>query len=705
MNTRTKLQARALSALVLAATLAAPAFPQVFGSANANRIRGRYVDTCVPTDGQVYAWSVALQKYICAPGTGGSVGPKGDAGAAGATGATGAAGATGSTGAAGATGATGAAGAAGATGATGAAGANGHSDLPALGPLQIYQANQASTPAAQAVNAPFVMAADYNFPSQSPGAVLTGAVGGSVTLTPCPVGVNGADANHYLYLSGGSGGSAEAVLITGGTCTSGAASGTILFTPANSHSGAYTINSASGGIKEASNVLPANGGKVFLPTGSTTLYQTLVIGNGTPTSRSLINSVSMVGQGSGRGVDVAFPAVGATTLVWGGPAGGTMLRMAGPIGNSTLEGFQLDGNAVANIGLDIVHSYLSHYKNLNIVGWNSIGVRSVAVDFNFSGMVTGNNNNVFDTVISSAGTGGAGQIACVFGQSAPNVNTIYDFASNDFRNSSCVGGAGIGMSLRFADNNHFSMTNFSGTIAAVKFDSPGNSSPWANVFTQSPLGSPLTASAAFAATSPNLFFPLTTGEYAQDLGAIIGYAAGIDSKGIWFGRLQNSPLFYASVSSPAAIASTASEVAFSRSYPIPANALNFVGAQLRLGAAGRLSTTGTPTIVFKLKLGAVIVGKWTFTTFNNSVGQPFSLEAAMGVNTGGVGALLLGSALGGVGGATVPVHTSEVTGAQGLDTTITETLTLTAQWGAADAANTVTLDNLTADILYPSFVQ
>src|SRR5207302_1798166 len=43
----------------------------------------------------------------------------------------------------------------------------------------------------------------------------------------------------------------EAVLITGGTCTSEATSGTITFTPANNHSGTWTLKSASAGIKEA----------------------------------------------------------------------------------------------------------------------------------------------------------------------------------------------------------------------------------------------------------------------------------------------------------------------------------------------------------------------------------------------------------------------------------------------------------------------
>ena len=89
----------------------------------------------------------------------------------------------------------------------------------------------------------------YNFTPQSPGGSLS--VGSNViTLAPVPLGVNGSDVNHPLYISGGTG-TAEASLITGGTAVSGAASGALFLTCANAHSGAWTISSATGGIQEA----------------------------------------------------------------------------------------------------------------------------------------------------------------------------------------------------------------------------------------------------------------------------------------------------------------------------------------------------------------------------------------------------------------------------------------------------------------------
>ena len=58
----------------------------------------------------------------------------------------------------------------------------------------------------------------------------------------------------------------EAVLITGGTCTSGARSGTVVFTPANNHRGPWTIRSATAGIQEAINAAQAAGVRhVYIP--------------------------------------------------------------------------------------------------------------------------------------------------------------------------------------------------------------------------------------------------------------------------------------------------------------------------------------------------------------------------------------------------------------------------------------------------------
>lgn len=79
---------------------------------------------------------------------------------------------------------------------------------------------------------------------------LTAGTPATVTLTPCPTGINGLDNIGGVYLSGDS--NPEFVNMTGGgTCVQGNSSGTITFTPLYSHSSGITIGTGSQGIYEA----------------------------------------------------------------------------------------------------------------------------------------------------------------------------------------------------------------------------------------------------------------------------------------------------------------------------------------------------------------------------------------------------------------------------------------------------------------------
>jgi hypothetical protein len=102
-----------------------------------------------------------------------------------------------------------------------------------------------------------------------PGTAWASAGAQTATLAPVPAGVNGADSSHNLYISDGS--NSEVVTITGGTAVSGAASGTITFTTANAHNNtAWTLGSATAGIKEASEYL-VSGGTIHVPAGNSTM--------------------------------------------------------------------------------------------------------------------------------------------------------------------------------------------------------------------------------------------------------------------------------------------------------------------------------------------------------------------------------------------------------------------------------------------------
>lgn len=108
---------------------------------------------------------------------------------------------------------------------------------------------------------------DYVWPAQQPGGSLSSGSTNTVPLAPCPRGLGG-----YIYITGGTG-TAEAVLVTGGTCpVGGAPSGTVSFTPTSNHSGAWTLQSATVGAQEALNSLPAASGLVRLPPTPVTLH-------------------------------------------------------------------------------------------------------------------------------------------------------------------------------------------------------------------------------------------------------------------------------------------------------------------------------------------------------------------------------------------------------------------------------------------------
>lgn len=100
----------------------------------------------------------------------------------------------------------------------------------------------------------------YNW-SQSPTDSLVTAGSNTIHLTPCPAGVdtsNNSSAQYAVYIAGT--GTAEAAPVTGGTCSSGASTGTIIVTTAHTHSAGYTVGAANGGNQEAINVAAATGG-------------------------------------------------------------------------------------------------------------------------------------------------------------------------------------------------------------------------------------------------------------------------------------------------------------------------------------------------------------------------------------------------------------------------------------------------------------
>ncbi len=90
--------------------------------------------------------------------------------------------------------------------------------------------------------------------TQTISGALTGGSQATVTLTPCPVGIDTTSGSGYqVMVSGGGNSEAVSVIAGAGGCTSGAGSGTIRFTPVFSYAAGATIGSASSGIQETLN--------------------------------------------------------------------------------------------------------------------------------------------------------------------------------------------------------------------------------------------------------------------------------------------------------------------------------------------------------------------------------------------------------------------------------------------------------------------
>ncbi len=107
----------------------------------------------------------------------------------------------------------------------------------------------------------------YNFTPVSPGGSLI--IGNNNVVFPLvPLGVNGTDTAHHLYVSGGTG-TAESCTIAGGSGTAGSTNGTIILTCAHTHSGAFTVQSATAGQEEASVALGATPGIIAVPASAT----------------------------------------------------------------------------------------------------------------------------------------------------------------------------------------------------------------------------------------------------------------------------------------------------------------------------------------------------------------------------------------------------------------------------------------------------
>jgi hypothetical protein len=238
---------------------------------------------------------------------------------------------------------------------------------------------------------------------QSPADSLATAGSNTIHLSPCPTGIDTSNTStrpYYVYVAGT--GTAETALVTGGTCTPGAASGTIAVTTAGSHPAGYTVGSSTSGIQEALNDAGGLGaGVVIPPTGananSLPVYSTIYVqsnrsslrGEGKATLLCKTRSVCMfigdrVNSNDFTGIEVSGIRFAAGSLFDGIPV--TNTACAASTATITLNNTGV--NAIqAGDYVDINWTFNPHYFGIHLVTSASATQFSYA-DTNCGGMGT-----------------------------------------------------------------------------------------------------------------------------------------------------------------------------------------------------------------------------------------------------------------------------------------------------------------------------
>lgn len=146
-----------------------------------------------------------------------------------------------------------------------------------------------------------------------------------------------------------------------------------------------------------------------------------------------------------------------------------------------------------------------------------------------------------------------------------------------------------------------------------------------------------------------------------------------------------------------AIASTTDETAFSVTQDLSAG-LYQPGRIFRLTASGVFSTTGTPTLQFRVKIGTTTIVEFTAQAApNNSSSQPFLIQAEIITRSLGATGTVMGQ-----GrlffGTSAAVENVVNAAATTVNTTTEQTINVTADWSANSSSNTTTLKTLILEL-------
>lgn len=131
---------------------------------------------------------------------------------------------------------------------------------------------------------------------------------------------------------------------------------------------------------------------------------------------------------------------------------------------------------------------------------------------------------------------------------------------------------------------------------------------------------------------------------------------------------------------------------------LPANFL-IAGKTIRITARGIHSATGSPTIQIKIKLGSTTILDTGANNSGTSTNTEFALDGIITCRTTGASGTLMGQGAYREDDVNANLFGMVNTATTTIDTTVSQAISVTAQWGTASSDNTITLTNLMVEIL------
>jgi hypothetical protein len=261
----------------------------------------------------------------------------------------------------------------------------------------------------QVKNKPAYDAREYQFTRTNglnvSGVLSSSGAGKVLTFTSAPKGIAySASYPTYVYISGGTG-TAEAALITATTCLpAGGTACTVTVTTANTHSGAWTTQSASGGIKEAS---IATGGKgvINLPSGDLNIRAPLIL----PTTQTLFGHGGATTALAGTNTTLVCAAAASPCLVIADGAGTATNQGVGIhrgyslLGPGSGYGLWIGGDPSSVFAPTAWTGSYVRFENINVTGFAEAAYHRKGNFVDYSGVVLTGTTSAFHIPSDCAG--------------------------------------------------------------------------------------------------------------------------------------------------------------------------------------------------------------------------------------------------------------------------------------------------------------